>query len=175
MIQYITGNALEPIGDKVNKIIAHVCNDQGKWGSGFVVPLGKKFPLAEESYRNQDEYKLGSGKLVAYAGYPGIHVFNMIGQHMLRRDEEGHPPIRYDAVWKCLRTLREDWKYNRYCVSRIGNVESRSWHLPRIGCGLAGGSWSIMREIIKDALQGEDVYVYTLPSETNNFLKNEDF
>lgn len=40
-IHYITGDATIPIGEG-KKIIAHVCNDIGAWGKGFVLPLAKK-------------------------------------------------------------------------------------------------------------------------------------
>jgi hypothetical protein len=40
-IQYIAGDATAPIGDG-NKIIAHVCNDIGAWGAGFVLAISKR-------------------------------------------------------------------------------------------------------------------------------------
>jgi len=38
--------------------------------------------------------------------------------------------------------------------------------MPRIGCGLAGGDWSRVEEIINEVLieAGVEVYVYDLPS-----------
>ena len=49
MINYVTGDATEPIIRPC--IIAHICNTEGKWGKGFVLALSKKYPLAEEGYR----------------------------------------------------------------------------------------------------------------------------
>jgi hypothetical protein len=46
----------------------------------------------------------------------------------------GNPPIRYDAVGSCLATLGDDSR-------RLG----ASVHVPRIGCGLAGGRWEHIR------------------------------
>ena len=40
-IQFITGDATAPIG-KGNRIIAHVCNDIGAWGAGFVLAISKR-------------------------------------------------------------------------------------------------------------------------------------
>lgn len=44
-IHYVTGDATEPIGEG-EKIIAHICNDQGGWGAGFVLALSKKMGRA---------------------------------------------------------------------------------------------------------------------------------
>lgn len=40
-INYIKGDATQPIGEN-NKIIAHICNNEGKWGVGFVLAVSKK-------------------------------------------------------------------------------------------------------------------------------------
>lgn len=47
---YGTGDATLPLGNG-QCIIAHVCNDIGGWGKGFVRPLGKRYPKAEAEYR----------------------------------------------------------------------------------------------------------------------------
>jgi O-acetyl-ADP-ribose deacetylase (regulator of RNase III) len=49
-IAYHTGDATRPVG-RGNKIIAHVCNDQGRWGKGFVMAISARWPLPEEAYR----------------------------------------------------------------------------------------------------------------------------
>lgn len=40
-IKYVIGDATEPQGTG-RKIIAHVCNDCGGWGAGFVLALSAK-------------------------------------------------------------------------------------------------------------------------------------
>lgn len=40
-IIYLKGDATEPIGTG-HKIIAHVCNNKGGWGRGFVLAISKK-------------------------------------------------------------------------------------------------------------------------------------
>lgn len=49
-INYIFGDATEPVGDGPN-IIAHVCNNRGVWGAGFTRALSAKYPRAEHVYR----------------------------------------------------------------------------------------------------------------------------
>jgi len=36
MITYLVGDATQPQGEGV-KVIAHICNDIGAWGAGFVI------------------------------------------------------------------------------------------------------------------------------------------
>ena len=43
-----------------------------------------------------------------------------------------------------------------------------SVHMPRIGCALAGGRWSIMEPIITKALAGQEVFVYDIAGGTYN-------
>jgi O-acetyl-ADP-ribose deacetylase (regulator of RNase III) len=74
----------------------------------------------------------------------------MIGQHGMKTGSNG-PPIRYDAVEKALATLAVE-------ANRLG----ASVHMPRIGCGLAGGKWERIEPIIQKTLcsAGVDVTVY---------------
>jgi hypothetical protein len=49
-IVYTVGDATKPEG-KGRKIIAHVCNDTGAWGRGFVLALSKLSPTPERAFR----------------------------------------------------------------------------------------------------------------------------
>jgi len=49
--------ALMPYASPYLTIIPHVVNDIGGWGRGFVVSLGKVFPVAEKAYRKWAENK----------------------------------------------------------------------------------------------------------------------
>ncbi len=40
-IRYIKGDATQPQAGG-NKVIAHVCNDLGGWGKGFVMAISKR-------------------------------------------------------------------------------------------------------------------------------------
>ena len=56
-IKYQVGDLFEAIDSYKEKIIiAHVCNNKGAWGSGFVIPLGKKYPLAKSEYLENFEW-----------------------------------------------------------------------------------------------------------------------
>ncbi len=106
---YRTGDATLPHGQGPG-IIAHVCNDLGQWGKGFVLPLGKRYPEAETAYREWAKRKrdppfaLGQVQFVEVT--PKLWVVNMISQHGIAK-RGGLPPVRYDALRDCLRCVCE--------------------------------------------------------------------
>ncbi len=146
MIEYLVGDATDPQVEGT-KIIAHVVNDIGRWGRGFVLSVTKRYPKAEASYREWSKgqaatvapFKLGEVQIV-HVG-ERLFVANMVGQHGVEIDDEGKPPIRYDALESCLSRLRD------YAKLGLASV-----HMPRIGCGLAGGKWSEVEVIVNRAL-----------------------
>ena len=148
-ILYIKGDATAPIGSGV-KVITHICNDIGGWGKGFVLALSKKSKTREEAYRqwykSQEEFTLGAVQFVNVENE--LYVANMIGQHGIYKDSKGLPPIRYDAVRQCLKE-----------VALFTIAHKASVHMPRIGCGLAGGKWELMEQIIKEELITKEIAV----------------
>jgi O-acetyl-ADP-ribose deacetylase (regulator of RNase III) len=155
MINYIKGDATQPQA-KGNKVIAHVCNDLGGWGKGFVLAVSKRWPEPEAAYRawhrgrSKNDFGLGAIQLVQVNPY--VWVANMVAQRGMKTGSNG-PPIRYEAVRACLRKLAAE-------AMRSG----ASVHMPRIGCGLAGGRWEEIEPIILDELtsHGVEVTVYDL-------------
>lgn len=157
-ITYTTGDATHPADDDHIKIIAHICNDIGAWGRGFVLAISKRWTKPEESYRHwakdrrANDFRLGSVQTVAVED--DIFVANMIAQHGIGYEPDGTPPIRYAALSTCLGEL-----------ARTANYLGASVHMPRIGTGLAGGTWDLIEPIIKAQLcdYGIPVTVYDLP------------
>ncbi len=49
-ISYVVGDATALQGEGP-KIIAHVCNDAGGWGKGFVLPLARRWPQTRTAYK----------------------------------------------------------------------------------------------------------------------------
>ncbi|MBK1894786.1 macro domain-containing protein [Chryseobacterium paridis] len=152
MIQYLKGDATDPQVEG-NRIIAHICNDMGGWGKGFVLAISKKWKAPEKEYRNWFKsgmnFDLGEIQLVNVE--PEIWIANMIGQHKINTHSQGIPPIRYKAVEECLEKLSIE-------ASKL----NASIHMPRIGCGLAGAKWEEIELIIQKTLvkNGFEVYVY---------------
>ena len=48
-IHYRVGDATAPVADGP-KIIAHICNDIGAWGRGFVLAISRRWPEPEKAY-----------------------------------------------------------------------------------------------------------------------------
>jgi hypothetical protein len=159
MITYLEGDATNPIGDDF-KLLPHITNDLGAWGSGYVLALSKKWSEPEYYYRMHEEERL-LGKNQYIRVEHDTTVVNMCAQHGIGRDKDGNPPIRYDALRECLKALYE-YAYNlSYTKGRI------TIHAPRFGSGLSGGSWEVIEAMIKEEIPN-DVYIYDLPK-TNKF------
>jgi O-acetyl-ADP-ribose deacetylase (regulator of RNase III) len=164
-INYVTGDATRPQGDGV-KIVAHIVNDEGKWGRGFVIALSRRWGAPEDAYRmwcdvptnlswcqGEGLPKLGNVQFVAVEA--DIIVANMMAQRCWRRRSTDPRALDYSAL--------------RFCLDKLGReavAQGASVHMPRIGCGLGGGEWSVVEEAILACLV--DVYeltvtVYDLP------------
>lgn len=161
-VRYITGDATRPTGDGL-KIIAHCCNNVGAWGAGFVVALSRRWERPEREYRRWAE---GHGD-VKFRGMLGamqlvpveddIYVANIVGQDGIGKSSGGKSPVRYDAISTGLRFVAQyalDHRDRRVSV-----------HMPRIGCGLAGGQWSEIEPLLDRhfVAHGIPVTVYDLP------------
>jgi O-acetyl-ADP-ribose deacetylase (regulator of RNase III) len=147
-LRVVRGDATSPQAKGV-KVIAHVCNDLGGWGKGFVLAVSRRWPEPEQAYRQWhrgragNDFGLGATQFVQVS--PDVWVANMVAQHGLRTGSKG-PPIRYEAVERCLTSVAAH-------AERVGG----SVHLPRIGCGLAGGKWERIEPLIVAALCTEDI------------------
>ncbi len=148
-IQYVKGDATKPTGTGT-KIIVHVCNDIGAWGKGFVLALSARWPLPEKAYREwfakSDNFTLGQVQFVQVE--KDIYVANLIGQRDIVPDANGQPPIRYKAVEEGLEK-----------IALTAAKKNASIHMPRIGCGLAGGQWRLIEPLIKQKLINKNISV----------------
>ena len=150
-IRYLQGDATAPIGPG-EKIIAHVCNDVGGWGAGFVLAISQRWPGPEREYLEWFRsgpgggFVLGQIQLVAVE--PDMHVANMLAQRDVVPGPKG-PPIRYDAVAECLAKL-----------GQAALKKGATIHMPRIGCGLAGGHWSAIEPLIETHLSARGIAVH---------------
>ena len=151
-INYIIGDATCPKVEG-NKIIVHICNDIGGWGKGFVLAISKRWLEPEQKYRewfkSNENFSLGQCQFVKVES--NLWVANVIGQHKINKDENGNVPIRYQSVEEGLGKVGQFAKEHKATV-----------HMPRIGCGLAGGTWDKIEPLIKSTLlnEGIETYVY---------------
>lgn len=161
-ILYTVHDATQPLNfGPLPKAIAHVCNNLGQWGSGFVLAINKAYGLGpREFYKKyiQDCTENGNfplGDVYTYHTSSGIHILNMIAQDN-RREEP--PYIDYNALYDCMR-----------------NIEIPLIQMPTIGIGIGGGEW---KEVSKTIRRGFPPYgcvvVCCLDWETVDRLKDED-
>jgi O-acetyl-ADP-ribose deacetylase (regulator of RNase III) len=165
-IRYVKGDATKPVGDGP-KVIAHICNDRGGWGSGFVVALSRRWPQPEREYRRWAEagvlqadeagvlnpFALGAVQFVLVDAQQDLWVANMVAQRGIRRRQGDPRAVDYGALATCLDRLGAAAQFCGYSV-----------HMPRIGCGLGGGDWNEVSPLIEKALilKGVPVTVYDL-------------
>lgn len=168
-IHYIIGDATLPIETEAeNRLIVHCCNTLGAWGAGFVVPLGERYPSAKEEYKNFINENKGKSILGEVNEVPvGKHLFveNLMGQSFLYKKPNGEIPCNYIAIEHGFLKIMENW-------SDKGNY---SIHMPRIGCGLAGGDWKTIENIIQRTfvdIANVDVYVYDLKEQKDTVYDN---
>jgi O-acetyl-ADP-ribose deacetylase (regulator of RNase III) len=149
-------------------VITHGCNCFCRMGSGIAPLMAAAFgcdtfPMENPKTHEGMHNKLGaidfqtrmittSGSVLTIAegskhcdmtDHP-LHVVNSYTQY-----HYGHKygaPLDYDALALCLKKINFQFK-----GAHIG--------LPKIGCGLAGGDWSIVKEMILTYLKNMDVTV----------------
>lgn len=170
-ITYLVGDAVHPhLGERPG-IIAHVVNNSGGWGSGFVVPLGRAYPIAEHYYRSwaagkrlrgfdghtPGTFDLGFTQFVFIR--PTLAVANMCAQNGYK-SAENPVPLDYDALFNCL-----------IATFSCAKTHGAHVHMPRIGCGRGGGNWDEVLHHMETALKLTpyadfdpiEVFVYDLP------------
>lgn len=161
-LKYVVGDATAPQGEG-SKLIVHCVNDIGQWGSGFVVALSKRWKRPELEYRAWARggsttvdgrvvpFLLGEVQFVSVE--PDICVANIVGQHKNIQAGE-KTPIRYEALGKGLRRAAD------FC-----KLTGTSMHGPRLGAGLAQGSWPDIEQILFRIVgdYGIDITIYDMP------------
>ena len=165
MIIYLKGDATNPIGDGPRAII-HICNNSGGWGAGFVLALSKKWSQPEAQYRKWHRYRsdlefgpFALGNIAWVQVEPNLWVVNMIAQEgygsrgTFRHKPEGDLsiPLRYEALRNCLAKVALEAKHLGVTI-----------HGPRLGSGLAGGSWPMIESFINESLSAFSVHIYDL-------------
>lgn len=150
-IHYIKHDATDPdlsVSRCGNAAIVHICNNIHVWGGGFTGALSRRWMAPEIDFR-KTEPLLGTSFTTRVTN--NIVVVGLFGQRGIRSYNNPHP-IDYKAVEKALLGIGE------FSINH-------SYWMPRIGCGLAGGTWEemepIIRRILVDKFRG-DVYVCDL-------------
>lgn len=123
-------------------IIVHSVNCKGTWGAGLAKSLKHKYPKAYDDYIKylnsfkMPYYALGS---IIHTRIKDLYVVSAVTQYDVsvtqRRTE-------YSAVIEAMRSLNNYIKTHR--------VDLPLYFPYGIGCGLGGGDWNIVSNIIED-------------------------
>lgn len=166
MIKYVKGDATNPCIKDGIRIIAHICNDVGKFGAGFAKCIAERWGIVRDRYVEWSIHPSGTllGDCQVVPVGSNIYVVNMIAQHGVR-SSDNLSPIDYNALAECLNLLY-DWvaSYTKVknCLLRPKYCPDITIHMPRIGCGLAGGDWRIISSVLNICIPYPDVYIYDL-------------
>lgn len=155
-VERVTGNAAKAGQCGGQKIIAHICNDQGNGGRGFFQAIKSEWGLAAprayfEWHRDRGAgsgFRLGAVQFVQVSKL--VEIANIIGQQGSKAGSKG-PPVRYDAVEEALQSL------GRHAAERGATV-----HMPRVSRGGSGLDWDKMGGLVKAMAKrhGVTIYVY---------------
>lgn len=143
MIKEVRGNLIHA----KTMLILHGCNCFLTMGAGVALALRNKWPqvyAADLKTKSGDRAKLGTYSK-AEVGKDQL-VLNCYTQYMYGRDKRH---ADYNAIRAVFRRIRIDFP-------------GIDLSMPPIGCGLAGGDWDIVKQIVEEELNDRIVYVWRL-------------
>jgi O-acetyl-ADP-ribose deacetylase (regulator of RNase III) len=122
-------------------IICHQVNCKGVFGAGLALQIRDRYPQAYRHYievHNKSGLHLGrpfygwvSDKIIIYH-LPAQYAFGRTGQH-----------TDYNALRECLEVV----------ANRTIDLINMPIYIPySIGCGLGGGKWEVVSQIIEETL-----------------------
>lgn len=150
MIELIYGDLLEADAD----MICQQVNCQGVMGAGLARAIYTKWPVVKARYLKfcrdvggGDPELLLGGVQVIHAPWIPFDVANIFGQLDYGRKKRRY--TSYDAMWNAFCWIRDSYPKDTVIAFPYG-----------IGCGLAGGSWAIVRMLIDTCFKDRLVRIY---------------
>lgn len=139
---------VEQSGDILRSGADMICqqvNCRGVMGAGLAKQIREKYPDVYRQFREKSlQIKRGQKALgdVLYCQEVDCIIANLYGQDDFGRD--GRQYTNYDALKRCLENVRDK-------VRELSQgMEEFRVALPHgLGCGLAGGDWTIVRGMIE--------------------------
>ena len=178
MIQEIHGDLFEGIektSPDTTVVIVHCVNDLKIAGSGFVIPLFKRFPEAKTEYfRSNMQLKDVS---YAYVGQNSEHPYlpkfliaNMCAQTGIKSHSTGprskvvDKPGRYAALVNCMEQVKHQMDFYRDGDDDLPIYKKPKLQImgPRFCSDRAGLHWPFIKELIEEIWFDYDTYIYYL-------------
>ena len=140
----LPGDLLQLAIDGQFDVIIHGCNCQCQMGKGIALSIKRQFPeayAADCQTSKGDAAKLGSVSIAEVERHGRVfHIVNGYTQYHWRGVGV---KADYEAIRGVMKTVR-----STFSGKRIG--------YPKIGAGLAGGDWEVIRAIIDEELADEN-------------------
>lgn len=135
-------------------------NAQGVMGSGVAAGIRARYPKVWDEYSlyvkpgSADSGRSHLGMVISVPVSETLAIHNIVGQQFYGRHADGQQPryTSYDALDTGLQALA--WQ-----LGKLG--EAQEVHFPLIGCGLGGGKWEVVSEIIKHRLHAHELTLWT--------------
>ena len=141
----IVGNLITLAEEGRFDCIVHGCNCFHTMGSGIAVQLKRRYPGVLLADRDNTERgnrgKLGTYTMANCIKNANKHFMVINAYTQYNYGNDGKKYVDYAAIKKVFTSLAPD-----LVGMRIG--------YPRIGCGLAGGEWHLVKDIIDTAFEG---------------------
>jgi len=145
MFKEVEGNLIEMTDAGMFDVIAHGANCLHTMGAGIAKKLRRRWPIVYEidcETLRAYEGKLGTISVATVETDSG--TANVINCYSQFKYGKGQQFAEYGAIRSCMMKIKK-----QFGDKRIG--------LPKIGCNLAGGKWSIVKKIMMEELAGCDV------------------
>lgn len=164
MIKEIDGDLISLALENKFDVIAHGCNCKNMMGAGIALQMTKTFKadLLDDTYLEEmlkvdtafnDIEKLGN--IVSFIPYHEKYFSNVPKDLIVVNAYTQYYPgknLDISALILCLRKMNKLFK-----GKHIG--------LPRIGCGIAGGDWTVVKQIIINTLVDCEVTIVNFKKE----------
>ncbi|MCY7830321.1 Appr-1-p processing protein [Bacillus spizizenii] len=157
MIEIVKGNILDASED----IIVQQVNCKGVMGAGLAKAILNKYPNVKKEYQSFRNFNLNKGltdkHLLGLVNYvrvsDGKVIANVFGQVNIKKNH--FDKTVYTKTEALTRGLKE--------VKELSKQLNKSVAIPYgIGCGLAGGDWNIISELIDSIFSDYNVAIYKL-------------
>lgn len=141
-------------GDVLNATESYIChqvNCKGRMGAGIAKHIREQYPEVYNKYKtacsDTSRDLLGCVQIVG-------RIINIFGQRSYGTKTQ---QTDYEALERAFNKLH----------AKLPKDKSLAFPY-HFGCGLAGGDWNIVFELIKRCFKGRNIRIYKLPSETNS-------
>jgi hypothetical protein len=142
-------------------IVPHVCNNIDLFGAGFAHAIAEYYPIVKENY-----HLLGKTFLKNNAGYVQYvktiedknYGHSLVFANMIAQNEiisKNNPrPLNYYSLCKAMHDI------SIFIKDKFKTDQKVEIHAPKFGCGLAGGNWNFVQELIRDIWKEHKIFIY---------------